>query len=170
MAGAEVQIEAAIQLVAETGGGGGGAVGHVELGVGGEEGVGGAEAVAEFSMQLAGERRGAAGQVGGGGEIPGLQVEAGAGSAALAEGRLQGHGEPFASWASQEGEATADAPLAAIVAKEQHPRGCGPAEAPFIGKPAEAATQLRGGGIGTAEQQGQICGRSQAATVEGDIA
>ena len=119
---------------------------HVELGVGGGKGVGCAETVAEFSTQLAGERRGAEGQVRGGGEIPGIRVEAGSGRSALAKGGLQSKRGPFTLRTGQEGEATADAPLAAIVAKEQHPRGGGPAEAASIGKPAEATSQLSGGG------------------------
>ena len=60
MAGAQVQVEAGIQLIAEACGVGVAAVGQGGIDVGGEERVvGGGEAVGEFSVEAWGEGRGA---------------------------------------------------------------------------------------------------------------
>ena len=86
MAGAEIQIQAVIQLVAESGAGGGAVVSHAELGVGSEECVvAGGEAVGEFGVEACGEWRCAEDQFGGIGEGEGVQVEIGEGSVGLSE-------------------------------------------------------------------------------------
>ena len=63
VAGAEIQIEAGVQLVAESSGVGVAAVGQVGLGVGSEECVvAGAEAVGQFGVEACGEWSSAEGQ------------------------------------------------------------------------------------------------------------
>ena len=78
MAGAQVQVEAGIQLIAEACGVGVAAVGQGGIDVGSEESVvGGGEAVGEFSVEACGEGREAECQFIGVCEGEGVQVEIG---------------------------------------------------------------------------------------------
>ena len=89
VAGAQVQVEAGIQLIAESSGVGVAAVGQGGINVGSEECVvGGGEAVGEFSVEAWGEGRGAECQFVGIGEGEGVQVEIGEGGVGLSEGGL----------------------------------------------------------------------------------
>ena len=86
MAGAKIQIQAVVQLVAEAGAGGGAVVSHAELGVGSEKSmIAAGEAVGEFSVEACGEWGSAECQFGGIGEGEGVQVEIGESSVGLSE-------------------------------------------------------------------------------------
>ena len=89
MAGAQIKVEAGIELVAEACGVGVGVVCQGGIDVGSEECVvGGGEAVGEFSVEACGEGRGAESQFVGIGEGEGFQVEMGEGGVGLSEGGL----------------------------------------------------------------------------------
>ena len=128
--------------------------------------VGGGEAVGEFSVEACGEGRGAECRFVGVCEGEGVQVEMGEGGVGLPEGRLQGQGETLPLLSRLEEDGAANAPFAAIAAKEEDSCVGGAAEAPLGGEPVEVAAEFGDAGIGVAEEQGQVDGGFQLSGVE----
>ena len=69
--------------------------------------------------------------------------------------------------ARPEEDGAANAPFAAITAKEEDSCVCGGQEASLVGKPVEVAAEFGGGGIGVAQQEGQVSGGVELSGIEG---
>ena len=133
MAGAQVQIQAVVQPIAQAGPVDGAVLAHVKLGVGGEQALAVVEPVGHLGMEPGRQghcARSPIRQVVV--AVPGVQPQPGGGGVGLAEGGLQGQREAFPLWAGQQGEAAANAPFAAVTPKQEHPGGGGAAQPTLI--------------------------------------